>query len=179
MTNIPFLRAGDKILNADGSVVEWFRNGWNTLVSRTGDETTDNVANVITGAAQARADAAAAQAAAEAAQQQATDVAAAAGVTFTAAISPFAAVGTRSGSGSATTNSVTATPTGGTGPYLYAWALVSGDTFTVNSATSASTTFTASVGLGEDKTAIYRCTITDSLLATATATVSVTVSEIS
>lgn len=135
--------------------------------------------NVNSGVNEARAAAEAAQTAAEAAQQQAADVATAAGVTFTAMVSPYAAIGTRSGSGAATTNSVTATPTGGTGPYLYAWALVSGDTFTVNSPTSATTTFTASVGPGEDKTAIYRVTITDSLLATATATVSVTVSEIS
>lgn len=182
MSNIPFLRAGDKILNPDGTIVEWFRNGWNALVSRTGDETTDTVFAAVSGAAQARADAAAAQAAADAAA-----AAAAASVAGTSGSSSFyltanraSAAGTRSGAGSVTTTSVTVTPTGGTGPYTYAWAYLSGDAiFTASAPTAATTTFSGSVAAGEDKSAVWRCTVTDSLAATASTTVGASISELS
>jgi hypothetical protein len=77
---------------------------------------------------------------------------------------------------SGTTSSTTVTPSGGTAPYTYAWALLTGDTLTVNSPTAATTTFTAT-GLtsGQSKSATYRCTVTDSAALTATVDVSITV----
>jgi hypothetical protein len=68
----------------------------------------------------------------------------------TAGTSSFAATadhGTRSGSGNgtATTNTVIVTPTGGTAPYHHAWTLISHSNATnptVNSPSSGTTTFT-------------------------------------
>jgi len=74
----------------------------------------------------------------------------------------------RSGVGSATTNSVTAVPSFGTGPYTYAWSHASGDTLTITSPTAASTTFSAFLADGEQRNAIYQCVVTDSLSATGT-----------
>lgn len=80
---------------------------------------------------------------------------------------------------SATTSSTTVTPAGGVSPYTYSWALFDGDTLTVNSPTSATTTFSAS-GLqdGDFLYSTYRCTVTDSTSGTpltATADVVITI----
>lgn len=76
-----------------------------------------------------------------------------------------------------TSDSTTVSVSGGTSPYTYAWSKVSGDTLTVNSSTSATTTFTGTgIGQWEFKSALYRCTVTDSTAGTAlTATVDVDV----
>lgn len=73
---------------------------------------------------------------------------------------------TRFGAGSVTTGSATCTATGGTPGYTYAWTRVSGDVFTINSPTAATTTFTRSLGAEEAREGVYRCTATDSLSAT-------------
>lgn len=81
------------------------------------------------------------------------------------------------GAGTATSNSTTTTATGGTPSYSYAWTIVSssGGTITANSPTSATTTFSASHALnGGTVSGIARCTVTDSLSATATTDVAVT-----
>jgi hypothetical protein len=65
-----------------------------------------------------------------------------------------------------TSAGATATPSGGTATYSYAWTKVSGDTVTINSPTSATTTFTAAVIAGHSKAATYRCTVTDSTAGT-------------
>lgn len=81
-------------------------------------------------------------------------------------------------SSTATTNSTTVTPSGGAAPYTYAWSYLSGVTATVNSATSATTTFSRTVfidnpGQTINRTGVYRCTVTDSTSQTATADVTV------
>lgn len=183
MSSIPFLRAGDKILNPDGTVTEWFRNAWNALVSRTGDETTDSVFGAINGAAQARAAAAEAQAAADAAAAAASDaVSGAAGSpSFYVTLSASSVSGGRLGAGSITTDAVTATPVGGTAPYTQVWTYVSGDaSITADSDLALTTTFTGSVSsAAEVKSAVWRITLTDSLAATASATVGVSIVELS
>jgi hypothetical protein len=64
--------------------------------------------------------------------------------------------------GSVTSNAVTVTVSGGTAPYTYAWEYVDGSIAVVPVApTSASTTFTATVGSEYPTIAIYRCKVTD------------------
>jgi hypothetical protein len=93
---------------------------------------------------------------------------------FSAAASPATVSGIGNvlgpGNATATTSATTATPTGGTGPYTYAVQYVSGDTATVNSPTSATTTFTRSVFMNPgdpqvNRSGLYRFEVTDSLSA--------------
>lgn len=72
-----------------------------------------------------------------------------------------------------------ATPTGGIGPFTYAWSIVTSSGLTglsLSNAAYATVTFNATVvgGQGSSGTATLSCTATDSLGATATATVAVT-----
>jgi hypothetical protein len=76
---------------------------------------------------------------------------------------------TRLGAGSktVTTSSASAgTIVGGTAPFSYLWEYVSGDTFSPNTSTSSSTTFsknmTVSIGQTVTNTGVYRCRVTDS-----------------
>jgi len=80
-----------------------------------------------------------------------------------------------------TTASTTVTPSGGTAPYTYAWTFVSGDSFTITSASAATTTFSATLNEDEFVSGIYRCTVTDSTGGTpltATADVPVTITRL-
>lgn len=66
-----------------------------------------------------------------------------------------------------TSNSVTITPSGGTGPYTYAWNYVSGSTSpAVSSSTAAVVTFSATLFRNTSASSVWRCTATDSLSAT-------------
>lgn len=124
------------------------------------------------------------QALSAAAQAQATATGAVAGIAtladqtspggYYATCSPASAFGSRVGSGLVTTASVTVTPTGGTGPYTYAWTLDSGN-FTILSPTSASTTFRGSVAAGETTEDVATCTVTDSLAATTMVSIGVAI----
>lgn len=70
-----------------------------------------------------------------------------------------------------TTAAATATPTGGLGPYTYAWTILSGDA-TVNFPTSAVTQFTSGeLTPNVPSSATARCTCTDAGGQTATADV--------
>jgi hypothetical protein len=102
----------------------------------------------------------------------------ASGGALVATVNRSSVFGSRSGAGTATTNSVTVTASGGTGPYTYAWANVTGDAFTVTSPTAATTTFSIVLSLDDYRTAEYRCTVTDSLAATYAVDVSVAALEL-
>lgn len=79
---------------------------------------------------------------------------------------------------SATTGSCVVTAAGGTSPYTYSWARVSGDSsIAITSSTSASTTFSRTgLVVNTDYSAIFRCTVTDNVSATTTVDVTVTIS---
>lgn len=149
------------------------------------DNVNSGTTRAETAAAAARVDAAAAQATADAANQGVADVQAgvASGtITFSASVSPFSVGGTRIGTGPVTTDAATVTVAGGTGPFTYAWAYVSGfASLTTNSPTSATTTFSGTISLlGQDRSAVYRCTITDTFDAsTVSVTLGVSISELS
>lgn len=62
-----------------------------------------------------------------------------------------------------TSDPVTATPTGGTGPYSYAWAQTSGPAATINNPANATSTFAMTRSPGSGGTAQFTCTVTDSI----------------
>lgn len=92
----------------------------------------------------------------------------------TVEVSPDPVAG--SGQGDVVSDPATATVSDGVGPFTYQWAHVSGDIFTINAPTNATTTFGASVGASEELTGIYQVTVTDTGNGneTSTDTVSVT-----
>lgn len=81
------------------------------------------------------------------------------------------------GNGSATTNTTTVTPTGGTAPYFHAWTRVSYTNSTpptINSPTAATTTFTqTNLDAGGVDRAVFRDTVTDSAVPPNSTTVDV------
>jgi hypothetical protein len=75
-----------------------------------------------------------------------------------------------------TTGGVTASASGGVGGVTYAWTKFSGDSITIGSPSSATTTFSASaLAYGEERTATFRCTATDTAASTATADITVVI----
>lgn len=84
-------------------------------------------------------------------------------------------VSVRTKNAGASSPASSAAATGGTAPYTYAWTYVSGDTsIGATSPTSASTTFgRSSMADMTTYTASWKCTVTDSVAATATATIGV------
>lgn len=77
--------------------------------------------------------------------------------------------------GSDTPATVTVTAIAGTAPYTCSWSHLSGDSAVqVNSPTGFTTSFVGNIGKNQSKSAIKRCTVTDSLGATAHVDVSVT-----
>ena len=87
-----------------------------------------------------------------------------------------------SGGGSITVTSdpVTATPAGGTAPFSYAWARLSGDaSISTTAGTSATTAFSASLPANDLIEAVFECTATDANGATAKASVTTTLHHVS
>lgn len=90
--------------------------------------------------------------------------------------SPTSVAGEGTGT-SITSNASLVTATGGSGTYTYQWNKVSGGTVTAVSATSASSTFRgASMALGETRTAVFKCVITDSVTGSTFTTGNVSIS---
>ena len=93
---------------------------------------------------------------------------------LTLSISPSGVTETIVIPGSFTSGTVTATPSGGVGPYAYSWTRISGDTeFFISSTNTAATTFARDVTAEGSFTATYRCTCTDALGSTAPADINI------
>lgn len=92
------------------------------------------------------------------------------GGTLTATASPTSLSGSGSNSTVTTSSAATVSATGGATPYTYAWSRVSGDS-TINAVnvSSASTRFSATdmTGAGDSRSAVFKCTVTDSTPGTA------------
>jgi len=75
-----------------------------------------------------------------------------------------------------TTDSVVCTASGGTPPYTYLWAYVSGGTnINISTPTSSATSFYTTGSPVFTRTAVFKCTVTDSVSGTVIATPNVTV----
>lgn len=80
---------------------------------------------------------------------------------YGAFITPSQSVSDNLPPGAATSSTITGNVTGGVGPFTFAWTRVSGDTYTINSPTNATTTFSTSGPSGSIKFGVYRFTVTD------------------
>lgn len=78
------------------------------------------------------------------------------------------------GSGTVVTGIVTATPSGGLGPYTYAWTRTGGAAASIASPASASTTFNLFLNAPDSQSATFQCVVTDALGSTASASVTAT-----
>ena len=114
-SNVPFLQVGMKVINDDGTPVEWFRNAWNSLLLRTGTETDNSVGGIISGAAELQAQIAA-EAAARIAGDAAIAASAAGSMTGTSNANVFSG-GVSSGATWVSICTVTLTPSGAGGDY--------------------------------------------------------------
>lgn len=81
--------------------------------------------------------------------------------TFQVSISPKLAGATGS-PGSLTSGNVSCSVQNGVEPISYLWEKVSGDDIAVSSTTSATVKFSATGSEGQRKTAVFKCTATDS-----------------
>jgi hypothetical protein len=104
-----------KVINDDGTPVEWFRNAWNALLLRTGTETDNSVGGIISGAAELQAQIDAANAA-RIAGDAAVAASAAGSSGSTSNASVFSAK-TSSGATWVVLTTVTLTPGGAGGDY--------------------------------------------------------------
>lgn len=103
------------------------------------------------------------------------------GGSFAVSVDPTSVTKNASSRGAAktlTTAPVTVTASGGAGGYTYSWARISGDTdIAADSSTAASTTFSATLLIGDNFATEFACTVTDAATSTMTTeNVSVTMS---
>ena len=157
---------------------EPYRRHYEALWRQAGSPDNAITSNVNSGVALAQAQAAAAQAAADAAAAQAANVGSESGA-LSASVSPPSRLKTRLGAGPITSSAFTAIPANGTGPFTYLWSVASGDAVTITDPTSASTTVSASLTVGQELITQLQCVITDSLAATATGNAANTFIELS
>lgn len=167
---VPLLKPGDRIVNPDGTATTFLINAFNALAQRTGTETENTILGVISGAQQALAAANTADAKAEAAAQQANNAVSGAGGSpgFYLTSNVASADGSVEDTGLVVTNIISFTVVGGTGPFTWSYAKLSGDTFGVTSPLADATTFSTTLGIrGSTRAAVYEVTATDATLATA------------
>ena len=88
-------------------------------------------------------------------------------------ISPSSLYNIFSGTGTVTSDPATGIASGGSGGYSYAWTFLSGNGYTINFTSAATTTFFTFLSEGQFKSGNYRCTVTDSSSATAFADIQV------
>lgn len=88
-------------------------------------------------------------------------------------ISPSSLYTSRVGAGSLTSAAATGIASGGAGGYTYAWTYVSGDSYSITAPAAAATAFSTNLAAEQFKSGVYRCTVTDSLMATAFADITV------
>ncbi|NRA41704.1 MAG: hypothetical protein HRU21_05265 [Pseudomonadales bacterium] len=86
-------------------------------------------------------------------------------------ITPSETFGRSSTNGFVVTAPVSATPSGGRGPFSYEWSFVSGSQGAITSPLTASTAFSLFLPEGASAEAVYRCTVTDNLGTVATSDV--------
>lgn len=100
----------------------------------------------------------------------ANTTAGASGGSLSASASDMTPTGTITDPGTATSNTCTITPSGGTTPYHYAWTRQSGDTSTtISSSTAAAVSWSRSFGLAAVTAVSYwKCVVSDSASHTAT-----------
>lgn len=99
------------------------------------------------------------------------------GAALSLTLDSYSATQTGVGTGPFTTNNVNAIPAGGTPAYTYSWVRQSGNaTISVSSSTAQGPSWSASGTPTQTKSAVWRCTVTDSLSATAIPPSDVTVS---
>ena len=79
----------------------------------------------------------------------------------TASASPSSVSGTGVAPATVTSGSTTCTASGGFAPFTYSWTFVSGTALTVNTPTSASTTFSHHFITTGTVNAVYKCVATD------------------
>ena len=101
----------------------------------------------------------------------------ASGTPMSLSVEPPIAYGSRTGAGTVTSYVVTVTVMGGTGAKTYSWVKLSGDVISATASTSATTAFSASIGLNDELGATFRCTVTDAIGMTATIDVDVNLYE--
>ena len=80
-----------------------------------------------------------------------------------------------------TSETTSATVAGGLAPYTYAWAKVTGDDMTITAPTGSTTAFSSTQTPDLILSGVYRCTVTDATMKTASAdcTVTLTFTDIS
>lgn len=96
-------------------------------------------------------------------------------------VTAFNALGQRAGAGVATTfaGETETTPSGGMAPYTTSWSLVSGSTIpAINNASAQNPQWSGTLGAADEQIAIWRVTVTDALSATATADITVTLTNL-
>ena len=125
------------------------------------------IGGILSGVSEAKSAAAAAQGTANGAVAGVSNLAGQT-LTFSVSFSPAGASGSVVAPGGVTTNAVTVTPVGGTGPYTVLWT-ITGSNIGITDDTSFTTTFQSIGNLAVDEFRIQNATatVTDSLAATA------------